>query len=360
MQFLSQSLINAQKQLQEMRERNGYQQASLSFGPSLAEIASQFVIVPSAGADSQRTQPEVVEAISHHGDMAIGAMRVGMSSHYQLWLGLRLLDVLGRGWLMVDEVKAKLTDEDSGVFLYRWPRLRQLLAEGGGLFWVQGNGRIWLRRMARVAAGLGIARLNGRFCSIVKDDVFGRVAVFRAHCYAAWLANHMNPMSQETIEHLTGIAPRTQRRYCKLAGIEVQQNITIGPVAAVADRQVCAWQHGNVFDFVDYRGCQGPAFRRYIAWHLPASYVVNGALGSRRQQRRVNQQIAAGLAQTETLGNGSFVRGRLFFANGKAAAKAASRQMSAVPTTDIYWKQRQAKSGTGIWNVISVSAGLTV
>ena len=144
MQFLSQSLVNAQKQLQEMRERHGIQQASLNFAPVLPEMATQFVIVPSAGAGSQRTEPEALEAIRHHGDIAIGAMREGMSSHYQLWLGLRLLDVAGRGWVWVDAVKGLLTDEDSGLFLYLWPRLRQLLAEGGGLFWVQGNGRIWL------------------------------------------------------------------------------------------------------------------------------------------------------------------------------------------------------------------------
>lgn len=344
---LSHDLLNAQKQLQQMREQIGYRPTiSIGAGETAVSqhITTQLTIQPAS------RQPEELEAINHHGDIALAALRSGDSCHYQLWLALRLLDATGSGHVALSAAKDALTEESSDSFMYQAPRLKQLLAEGNGRFWQLTDERLWLRSTVRVAHVLGVERLNGRFFSIAKDDVTGRTAVFRAHCYAAWLSNHTNPMSQATIERLTGLTPRTQRRYCQLANIEVQQNITIGP-AAHADRQEIAWQHGNTFEFTDFQGQQGPAHRRYIAWHLPANYAVNGPQGSRRQQKRHNQQLA-GLATTETPGNGQFAGTRLFFANGKAAAKAANRQMSGVPATDIYWQQRRAKSGTGIWNVI--------
>ena len=343
----SQQLLNAQKQLQQLRQKNGIAATTIvGEGPRALPPTIQFTIIPAAST----AQPQELERINHHGDIALAALRSGESCHYQLWLALRLLDATGSGHVALSAAKDALTEESSDSFMYQVPRLKQLLAEGNGRFWHIDEERLWLRSTVRVAHVLGVTRLNGRFFTIAKDEIVGGTAVFRAHCYAAWLSNHTNPMSQATIERLTGLTPRTQRRYCQLANIEVQQNITIGPAAHTADRQEIAWQHGNTFEFTDYRGQQGPAHRRYIAWHLPANYAVNGPQGSRRQQKRHNQQLA-GLATTETPGNGQFAGTRLFFANGKAAAKAYNRQMSG-ETTDIYWQQRRAKSGTGIWNVI--------
>ena len=178
----SQQLLNAQKQLQQMREQIGYRPTiSIGAGETAVSqhITTQLTIQPAS------RQPEELEAINHHGDIALAALRSGDSCHYQLWLALRLLDATGSGHVALSAAKDALTEESSDSFMYQAPRLRQLISEGNGRFWQLTDERLWLRSTVRVAHVLGVERLNGRFFSIAKDDVTGRTAVFRAHCYAA-------------------------------------------------------------------------------------------------------------------------------------------------------------------------------
>jgi len=346
----SYQLINAQRQLLDARRRAG-----IDYRPTIPAGDGRLPSMDHFNIQTTRSLPDQLIAAhtNHHGDIALAAMRADQACHYQLWLCLRLLDALGGGRLALSDVKDHLTRKSSPAFMYRWPRLRQLLTEGNGRFWLYDRDHIWLRSTVRLAISLGVTRLNGRFMAIAKEDICGRTAVFRAHCYAAWLSQHTNPFSQTTTERLTGISPRTQRRYCRLANITVQQNIAVGPPARSADSQDVAWQHGNVFEFCDFQGQQGPPFRRYLAWHLPANYAVSAPQGSRRHQKQHNRQLAIDLAKTGRPGNGRPFDGtRLFYAHGKAAAKAANRRMSGGPATDIYWPHRRARTGAGIWHVI--------
>ncbi len=342
------ALINAQRQLEQLRQQHGVQYRPNIELPPLTPAA----LPPAARAP---VEPPSINELNHHGDIAIAAMRAGEACHYQLWLTLRLLDVAGSGRMEIGTAREMLTKEHSDLFLYKWARLRQLLAEGNGRFWLADDAYIWLRGTVPLAAALGVKWLNGRFCTISADIITGRTMAFRAHCYAAWLGNHDNPISQATIERLTGISPRTQRRYCRLANIRVRNNITVGPPASAAAAQECAWQH-NTFDFIDFQGKQGPALHRYIAWHLPASYDTTITTpGSRRQQKRHNRELAQSLANTEAPGNQQSFSGiRLFFAHGKAAAR---RRMSGNVPAESYWFQCRARSGTGIWNVMSDYTG---
>jgi len=348
----SQQLRNAQNQLKQKRLAVGVEYKPYAADPTavIAAARKSVAIVPRT-QDVQDVQ-ETAAGTNHHGDVALAAMRSGQSSHYQLWLMLRLLDTQSRGWLETAVAAAAVCQPSSPNFLYQIPRFRQLVKEGDGRYWLKQNGRLWMRSTANIAHELGINQLSGRFVFIEENIISGQTAVFRSYCFSAWLSNHENPLSQITIKGLTGIPERTQRRYCRMAGVTVQKNITIGPASKNADLHELSYRHGGVFSFTDYRGQCGPAYRNYYAWHLPASYHVQCTRGSRKQQTRNNHKLAD-LAKAGTMGNGDNFHGsRLFFANGKAAARAVSRQVSGT-MGDIYWLQKRAKTGTGIWAVIS-------
>ena len=121
----SQQLLNAQKQLQQLRQKNGIAAPAATAAPQF-----QFTIIPAAS--SQPAEPEELDSINHHGDIALAALRSGDSCHYQLWLALRLLDATGSGHVALSAAKDALTEESSDSFMYQVPRLKQLLAEGNG------------------------------------------------------------------------------------------------------------------------------------------------------------------------------------------------------------------------------------
>lgn len=360
-------LINAQKRIQQLRERNGIHPLLLSSASDSSWLETlrqpnggMDTPPPAAAAQQEPPQPPPSvfrDEMEHHGDIAIAAMRGGYSSHYQLWLLLHLMDRPGSGRLDLDKVKLHLTELVSKHKTWEWPRVRSLLQEGDGRFWhvTADWSRVYYTTHARLAAALGIEKLNGRFATIQAEHVKGTsAATFRAHCFAGWLANHTNPISRRTIERLTGITPRTQRRYCQLAGIEQQANICIGPKASTEQMQECAWHYSGTFTFTDFLGKQGSRQgAQYVAWHLPAAYDGTAATGSRSQQRRVNGHIR-NLVNTGVRGNDDMFarelrpeRSRLFFENGAHAAKAINRGHE----QDAYWPTKKAKTGTGLWHV---------
>lgn len=346
----SQQLLNAQALLQQRR-----QQAGITYRPSLP-LGGFALPAPTPAVEIAAVEPTPEPAqLFHHGDIAIAANRAGQSTHYQLWLALRHLDTDGRGWLSQKAAQdAFCSDQRTNeTYLYKKTRLRQLVAEGNGVYWRldEQNQRVFYHRESRIADGLGMKRLTGRHVAIGAAQIFTSIQTFRAHCFAAWLANHTNPISQETIAQLTGIPPRTQLRYTNAANIQTTANLSIGPRYTQDAAQECAWQHGNIFKFADFRGKQGPAGRRYVAWHLPTSYSVTATSSSRRRQKRTNNQMAD-LRHYRDAGNGRLRV--LFFPNGAAAAKIANRQMADGDPRDHYWPGTKARTGTKLWHCLTV------
>lgn len=346
-------LINAQKRIEQLRDQNGLHPLAVS-APDTAwlGVMNQPALPLAAAVTQEPPQPPSIfkDEMEHHGEIAIAAMRAGYSSHYQLWLLLHLMDRAGSGRLDLDKVKLHLTELISKHKTWEWARVRTLLQEGDGRFWSLTPTRVYYTTHARLAAALGIEKLNGRFATIQAENVKGTsAAAFRAHCFAAWMANHTSPISRRTIERLTGITPRSQRRYCQLADIEQQANICIGPKKTTEQMQECAWNYSGAFTFTDYLGKQGnrPG-AQYVAWHLPAAYDGTAATGTRSQQRRVNKRIN-NLVNTGVRGNDDrFAREPLFFKNGALAAKAVNRGRE----TDAYWPGKKARTGTRLWHVI--------
>lgn len=298
------------------------------------------------------------ESVNHHPDAGIAANAAGESSHYQLWLLLRLMDEKGQGWIDQNWAYLHLTSGASKWKQYKRPRLRQLLTEGNGRYWQCDENRIWLRKTIVVISALGITRLNGRFVYASIDDVRGGISPFRAYLFSAWLGNHRNPMSRETIEHLTGLSARTQQRYCEIAGIQIVENLALGQRLTDTSEQEAHWYHDGVFKFVDYDGRQGPPHRRYVAWHLPSSYTSTARTAARSQTRHANKQLVVLANITGAPGNGRlFAREhitRRFHANGKRAALAQRRSESG--NDEMYWQRGKARTGRGIWQQMAPTA----
>jgi hypothetical protein len=200
-----------------------------------------------------------------------------------------------------------------------------------------------------LAHRLGIMRLEGRFVWMTAAQAKASAATFRAWCFAAWLANHRNPITQETIEALTGISPRTQRRYGRLAGIETVNNVAIGPRYTAEAAREQLWQRGQVFEFKDHKGRQGAAGRSYCAWHLPNGYATCVETVNRSKQRTANKRLN-NLMNNGARGNGQAFEGhtRLFYDNG---AQAAQGQRDG--EQECYWRGARARTGTVLWRVMT-------
>lgn len=348
----SQQLLNAQAQLHQLRL-----QAGISYQPTIGLPVGGFAApaAPICVETVPLAEPESTK-LYHHGEIALAANRAGQSTHYQLWLALRWLDSNGRGWLTQETAQTAFCAAQSAnaTYLYKKPRLRQLFAEGNGVYWrldVQ-NQRVFYLRESRLALALGVHQLTGRHVAIKAEQIFTNIQTFRAYCFAAWLANRENPISKTAIEQLTGLNPRTQLRYANLASIETTPNLSIGPRFTQTNHQECAWHHPGTFKFADFRGKQGSVGRRYVAWHLPTSYAVDAAISSRRRQKRTNSQLAD-LRHNRDAGNGRLTT--CFFRNGKLAYKVANRQASDDVRRDLYWPGMKARSKTQLWNCLTVS-----
>lgn len=354
----SQALLNAQQLLLQYRQRDG-----VTYRPPAAPIDAArpaaacapalplpVRVLPEKDTEQAAARPSALRAeMAHHGDVAIAAMHAGQSSHYQLWLLMRFLDQEGAGRVDGEALRLHLTAGASKHQLYNAPRLRQLLVEGDGRYWqLPADGsraNIYYASTAALAFDLGVRRLSGRFATITAAQAKAAAAEFRAWCFAAWLANRRNPITQETIERLTGISPRTQRRYARLARIDPHANVAIGPRRTPETAQEQAWRRGTgYFEFTDHLGKQGPAGRVYCAWHLPNGYAPGVETGSRSQQRSANRRLAT-LVKNGARGNrqaaGSHTR--LFFENGSQAAQGSGQEA--------YWRGLKARTGTALWYV---------
>lgn len=348
----SQALLNAQADLLRRRQSSG-----AAYRPPTAVPSGEWVARLAADLQQQTqtlkpaVSPKATTAVSrtsilHYAEIGLAAMSAGESIHYQLWLLARLVDGSDAGRLDLEALAAAATGEASKTRLYNLPRFRQIISEGSGRYWQISNGRLWLTGLPRLAASLGIARLTGTAVEIEPGQIAASAGYFRAHIFAAWLTALKNPISQQTIERITGITPRTQRRYLRRANVATRDNLAIGPALTDTAAQDCAWQHDGVFVFTDFNGKQGPAGKRYLAWRLPTSYQPRPAAGAKRAKRRANRHIAD-LAPTQERGNGEAPH-RLFYATGAAAARAYNHRSD---DGDIYWRFHRSRStGADLWH----------
>jgi hypothetical protein len=299
---------------------------------------------------SQLWPPLDGDTIKHYPSIGIAALKAEQAAIYRVWLMCRYLDVAGRGWLPVQDVRVQLSGKESKLRLFCWRRLRQILGQGHEQFWTWDKiqGRIWLFGAARVAAHLDVERLSGKPVALPVKTITAGIGDFKAHLYGAWHSGRKtnNPISRNAQETITGIPERTQRHYCKIAKVERKSNIAIGKKHTPQNVEETAWQHSRaVFDFVDSQGKQGRKGGHYLAWHLPNSYSGPHQQAPKGRMRKINRKLA-GLVTKGAQGNDGEKVEKLYFANGKEAVQAVKRNTG----KDKYWPIFAAKSKHHIWS----------
>lgn len=304
---------------------------------------------------SQLRLPLDGDTIKHYPSIGIAALKEEKAAIYRVWLMFRYLDVQGRGWLSVQDVRKQLTGKESKLRLFSWRRLRQVLGQGHDQFWKwdKAQGRVWLYGAAKVAVNLDVTRLSGKPVALPIKTITAGIGDFKAHLYGAWHNGRKtnNPISREVQEAITNIPERTQRHYCKVAGIRRQTNIAIGNKKNPEEVEKQAWQRGRAtFEFVDHHGRQGRKGTSYIAWHLPNSYTGPHQQSPKGRMRKINRKLKD-LVTKGAQGNGGETVEKMYFANGKEAAKVFSRGME----LNSYWPLMLGARRYGLWAIFSLA-----
>ena len=283
-------------------------------------------------------------------DIAMGMLRQGQAAAGRIWLLLRHLDDSGGGWVSIDEARKRLTHKKADLTICGWRQLRNLLARGENIFWQRKNDRIWLRSVPKVAASLGVWRLQHQPVALPISVLKQRIGTVRAHFYASFHSGRgkergsgkaqSRPIARDTIATITRVNPRTQRIYEKKANVQKQYNFALGEKATAEREQERAWRQGRaLFRLTDHTGKQGKPGTTYLAWQLPNNYAGPHHRQSKGQQKHINRKLTDLFMQGIT-GNeqwtvkGSDVRHpRRFYDNGRSAAKAYNSD-----NRDIYWR----------------------
>jgi hypothetical protein len=172
----------------------------------------------------------------------------------RLWLMLRYLDQVGRGWLRIVNLANTIASKKSPQRLCGKRQLRNLIRDGEGVYWTQEKGRLWLHSAARVAHSLGVKRLTGRPVALPVAAVLAGIGAFKAHLYAAFHSGRVKetpqgersmPIARETMATLSGVGRTSQRTYELAAGVDVRENFAIGELSETGSRQELAWRKGR-------------------------------------------------------------------------------------------------------------------
>jgi hypothetical protein len=293
------------------------------------------------------------KTIKHYPSLGAAALHEQDAPCFRTWLLCRYLDKTGQGWLSLDTVTLVLTKPNSTSYLFSSKRLGQILQKGEGRYWTNdGQNRLWLHGVVRVAATLGVPRLTGQPVELPLTALTQSLKTCKAHLYAAWHSGRKShqPISRQVQRALTGVPERTQRAYGRLTPLQTQTNIAIGEEATPLAIEERAWREGQAtFILHDQQGQQGPPGKHYLAWQLPNSYVGPHPLTAKGRQKKINRQLAD-LVNKRAQGNCEQTLEQLFCTNGKEAG-ALYRQR---PDHDVYWPLRsQSRQRMQFWGVLS-------
>ena len=350
-------LRNAQMELLRNRAATGggaYGERARMDWPRPPATANAVTAVEAAGCRVPGAPPSSPTSITVHPTMLHAILRRELAGPARVWLLLRVIDARGSGRLAVEDARRELTAAGAALWLCGWRRLRQLLAEGEGVFWTRDErGRLWLRGAHRVAGELGCGRLQGYPVELPLAVLLGGIQGVRAAFYAAFHAGRAaKPISRATLAALSGVPERTQLAYDRAARVARARNVAVGERYSAATAQERAWGHGRAaFHFIDSDGKQGRPGGEYVAWHLPNSYCAGYRRRGRGSRKRLNRKIAD-LVTKGIPGNDERAVERVFFGDGARAARAYNRN----PARDAYWRREgDTRSGDGLWGVIAAA-----
>ena len=351
---------------------------------------------PSA-AQLSSTKPGSGQALPSTGwvklypDIGLGMLRQELTAPGRLWLMLQYLDKEGSGALRIDTIKLHLTQKSStpsaslractepaevtGLRLCGPRQLRNLLQDGEGVYWTRDKEHVWLRSAAKVAYALGVEQLTGRPVALPVAALLDGIGTFRAHLYAAFHSGRTKetphgtqvmPIARDTLAGLSGVGQSSQRAYEARANVKVQANFAVGEVAKEENRENRAWTQGQaLFELKDYRGEQGKKGKTYLAWQLPNRYIGQHQKRPRGRQKRINRKLKdlvmkgmpgnvgeTSVAQKSDTSMSSKQdasaaekREKIYFPNGKLAARAYGRGGRGVRQREMYWSRHRTGNG---------------
>ena len=312
--------------------RNGLSEACFSKNPP------KFPQIVPKTEQRKALSVDLSKFVKIYPDIALAMLRQEQTAAGRLWLLLRHLDVNGRGVLRVVNLRETLTKSKTRHHLCGWRQLRNLLRQGEGVYWQRDKERVWLRSADRVAAALGVEKLNGRPVAIPVKHLLGTIGEARAYLYASFHAGRQpvssrtqrqKPIARDTLTTLTGLTAECQRGYERRVGVRVSQNYVIGERASRSGQEERHWQKGGgAFEFVDFRGGQGKPGVDYMAWQLPNSYTVSLPHRPKGRQKRINRKLTDLFMQGMT-GNERQSIEKRYFGDGAGAAKAVGKRSHA-------------------------------
>lgn len=281
-------------------------------------------------------------------DIVLASMKADLESVARVWFLAKHLDAEGSGFLYTANLKEKLTDKTSNLFLFGQRRLRTLLAEGEGTFWVRDKQhRIWLRSYKKVALHFNLSRLTLKPVELPLESLTKNIFTARSWFYASFHMGRANaPISRAAIEKITGIDAQTQRKYETEVGIKAKFNYAIAENASPEAVQEHAWQRGGgSFTFKDTKGYHGAKMNAYIAWQLPNTYEIDGHHCSRGMQKRINNSLKHLLMEKGTTGKEQRVQyARTYFSTAKTAVLSKQAPIK-------YWERKDFHR-SGFWQVV--------
>jgi len=301
--------------------------------------------------------PTLPDSIKLYPDLALAMLRQEKCAAGRIWLLLRAIDSNGRGWVVISQARALLTGRESHLRVCGWRQLRNLLAQGEGLFWQRQGERLWLRSTVKVAAALDVWRLANRPVALPVNLLTQGIGKVRAHFYASFHSGRITrdrsgaaksmPISRATLKRLCRVSRRSQRNYETTAGVHRQRNYAVGAKAKIANTHETAWRRGlALFQLRDQKGKLGAQETIYLAWQLPNNYFGPHAQRPRGQQKQINQKLAV-LSMQGMTGNGQQPVDRdpqrpakRFYGNVRLAARAYNQPAD----QDIYWCPAQSGS----------------
>lgn len=260
--------------------------------------------------------PSLATSVAIFGHTAELIQQAQHEAPARVWLVARAADAHGSGRVSVAMLKRLLVSGE-GWGLMTWRRLRQILAEGEGIYWQRGHGRAsdWLyyRSEARLLHHYGAECVHGYAVAIPTSQLNTRsirplrtLLYDAAHSGRTSLSGYTAPIARETIEATTGTSAQTQRQYEAERGIEVKSTFAIlGRYSrhALAAEQAFAGERpfgGPAFAFVDFHNrlrlpcspanTSRPSQRVYLARQLANTY--SGTLQSAsRSKRHTNYRL---------------------------------------------------------------------
>jgi len=273
-----------------------------------------------------------------YGSVAAAAKTQRHDSALRLWHLARMVDD-GSGVVSWSDLQAVIDRYISGSGRH----LRRLSAECERLGWLEpvqrysGEHVIIIRGLEFVARSLGVSNISQ--AAYIPATELRRLKTWRAACWAAFLAGRSGrrsrPISRRILERMSGIDPRSQRRYHSASKrITSQRNIAITPLSSMLLSGVIEFdEKPQAFDLGGK-----------VALRLPNSYKVRARLAPRGMIERINKSLSSVCFPN---GGHGQRRERLFY-DQRGAERVMRRADRPV---EVYgWRRQRARSGAVLWD----------